>query len=324
MKKLTTQQVVNRFKNVHGIKYDYSKVQYNGMDEKVIITCPVHGDFEQTPHNHLRYGCLRCGINKQVSSRTISSDTFIKCAKKKFGNKFDYSFVKYVNSKTPVKILCKKHGIFEQLPYTHLHSYGCPKCGLEEGAKKSSYTKKSRKRCFSLENFKKVCTELFCGKYDYSLITEDNWCGLESHVDIICPVHGVFNQLAKSHRWGRGCKKCNQSKGEFQIQLFLNKTGIKYKTEYTFDDCVDKCALPFDFVLFNEDGTIKCIIEYQGRQHFEVAKFWGKTEFDLIEQQRRDQIKRDYCTSHNYCLLEVSYNQDIEEFFEEAGGLLWK
>lgn len=324
MKKLDTQEIIKRFVTVHGTKYDYSKVVYSGMEGKVVILCPVHGEFKQTPHNHLKYGCSKCGKSRQVLKRTFSTEQFISRARDVHGDKYDYSLVEYINAKTPIKVICTKHGLFEQTPDTHLHSYGCPKCGLEIGSKKVSSVKHTRKYGMPLDTFNNLCTKLFNGKYDYSLIDETSWNGLNTTINIICPQHGIFKQVAKNHRWGMGCRKCNQSKGESKIKNYLDSTGVKYITEYTFSDCVDKSELPFDFALFNSDGTIRCLIEYQGNQHFEVVKFWGRTQKDLEEQQRRDQIKRDYCLAHNHCLLEVSYKQDLNEFFEEAGGLLWK
>lgn len=324
MKKLDTQEIIKRFVIVHKDKYNYSKVEYRGMDEKVTILCPIHGEFKQTPHNHLRYGCAKCGISSQVSKRTFSTEQFISRAREVHGDKYDYSLVEYINAKTPVKIICLKHGLFEQVPDTHTHSYGCPKCVLDIGNKKSVSTKQTRKYGMPLDVFKSICSRLFSGKYDYSLIDETSWSGLNTYVNIICPEHGIFKQLAKNHRCGMGCKKCNQSKGESKIKKYLDLTGIKYITEYKFSDCIDKAELPFDFAVFNKDGTIRCLIEYQGKQHFDVVRFWGRTQKDLQEQQRRDQLKRDYCLAHNYCLLEVSYKQDLNDFFEEAGGLLWK
>ena len=47
------------------------------------------------------------------------------------GDKYDYSLVEYVNSKSKIKIICKEHGIFEQIPNSHLNGNGCKKCGYK-------------------------------------------------------------------------------------------------------------------------------------------------------------------------------------------------
>lgn len=326
MRRLTKDEIINRFVKKYGDLYDYSLVNYSGMDTKIKIICKKHGVFEQTPHNHLKYGCKFCGVEKQVSQRTGNTKLFISKSQLIHGDKYNYSFVNYTTAKEKVEIVCPIHGHFWQTPDSHLSGYGCPKCGLLSGVKKSKLTKKENhiNPQFTLTKFKELCTKQFDGKYDYSLITDGGWKGLDTRIKIICPEHGIFEQKAKNHRWGLGCRKCNQSKGERKIKQFLDSTGVNYTTEYTFEDCVDKTKLPFDFALFNGDGSIRCLIEYQGQQHFKVVDFWGKTEFDLKDQQRRDQIKRDYCHNNGICLLEVSYKQDLNEFFEEAGGLLWK
>jgi hypothetical protein len=120
---------INKSKLKHGDKYDYSLVNYERSDKKVKIICPIHGEFEQLPYSHLRgKGCKECGklITKQKLSYNI--DDFIGKAKLKHGDKYDYSLVKYVNSHSPVSIICKKHGTFIQLPYDHISGHGCNNC----------------------------------------------------------------------------------------------------------------------------------------------------------------------------------------------------
>lgn len=59
--KMKTEEFIEKSKNIHGNKYDYSKVEYKRNDEKVCIICPKHGEFWQTPNSHLNgYGCHKC------------------------------------------------------------------------------------------------------------------------------------------------------------------------------------------------------------------------------------------------------------------------
>ena len=63
--KKTNEQIIKEFKNVHGNKYDYSKVNYVNAFTNVTIICPEHGEFEQTQHEHLKgHGCKKCGNKK--------------------------------------------------------------------------------------------------------------------------------------------------------------------------------------------------------------------------------------------------------------------
>ena len=123
-------EFIEKARKVHGDKYDYKKVEYINNRIKVCIICPEHGEFWQTPHNHLNgQGCSECAIyyrNKQNKSNTTE---FIRKAKEIHGDKYDYSKVVYVNSKTKTEIICIKHGSFFQNPMDHLQGCGCPKCG---------------------------------------------------------------------------------------------------------------------------------------------------------------------------------------------------
>ena len=129
-KEVTRDEFVEKAKLVHGDFYDYSKTNYTNNNTSVIITCPIHGDFEQKPKYHLQgKGCNLCGLTRQVEKRCGTSEEFISRAKLIHGETYDYSNVNYVNSHTLVEILCRKHGPFKQIPYVHLYGCGCRLCG---------------------------------------------------------------------------------------------------------------------------------------------------------------------------------------------------
>ena len=123
-KKSTTGEFISKSKLIHGDKYDYSKVEYVNNHSKVCIICPEHGEFWQTPANHLKNrGCPICGGHQKSST-----EEFIKKANKVHNNKYDYSKVEYKNIETKVCIICPEHGEFWQLAHSHLTNHGCPKC----------------------------------------------------------------------------------------------------------------------------------------------------------------------------------------------------
>ena len=67
--KLTTEEFIKRAREVHGDKYDYSKVKYVNSVTEVCIICKEHGDFWQKPRYHLcGNGCPVCGGTKKSSS----------------------------------------------------------------------------------------------------------------------------------------------------------------------------------------------------------------------------------------------------------------
>ena len=123
---------IEKAKQIHNDKYDYSKVNYVNSRTKVCIICPTHGEFWQTPHNHLKgYGCAECGKEKSHLSKMTTEDFIVK-SKEIHGNKYDYSKACYKTCDTKVCIICPEHGEFWQTPSNHMNGSGCPKCANEK------------------------------------------------------------------------------------------------------------------------------------------------------------------------------------------------
>lgn len=207
-----TTDFIEKAKSVHGDQYDYSKVEYVKNDLKVIIGCPVHGEFEQTPSGHLSgQGCKYCGTQQSTESiksrMTLSKDEFVRRAKEKHGDWYDYSKVKYVSSKTKVIIICPKHGEFEQTPNKHLCGRGCPTCGRERTVKHNFLT---------LEDFTHKAKSVHSDRYDYS---NSEYTGTHDNIEIICEKHGAFFQTPHNHLSGMGCPRCSTSVSKTEIKL---------------------------------------------------------------------------------------------------------
>ncbi len=130
MRILSFQQFISNSEEVHGKKYSYS--DYTNSRSKVHITCPFHGEFLQKANNHLRgAGCPKCKMNRIIASRRIPFSTIIQRANSQHSDKYDYSKIDYKNSRDPVPIICKIHGMFMQNMDSHLKGAGCPLCSLE-------------------------------------------------------------------------------------------------------------------------------------------------------------------------------------------------
>ena len=142
MAKLTTEEFILKAREVHGDKYDYSKVEYVGQKAKVCIICKEHGEFLQTPHDHLSgHGCIKCHHKAMAKRYSLGKEKFIEKANSVHNGFYDYSEVEYVNGHTKVKIICPIHDIFEQEPASHLQGHGCPFCAdIENGKKKRKWT----------------------------------------------------------------------------------------------------------------------------------------------------------------------------------------
>lgn len=130
----TTEKFIAQAIAVHNHLYDYSRTEYVDSATAVIITCFKHGDFKQTPDQHL-YGskCQRCA----AEGKLLGLDEFLQRAYKVHRDMYDYTQVEYVNSHTRVRIICPEHGIFEQTPFSHYYGkgQGCPQCHTSKGEK---------------------------------------------------------------------------------------------------------------------------------------------------------------------------------------------
>lgn len=123
------EQVLKMFYDIHHDKYDYSKVVYKGMLHKILIVCPIHGDFYQTPSKHISgQGCPLCRGDKISKTKRKKLSVFVNEANKIHNSKYSYYNVKYINANSKIEIYCPIHGIFKQTPNSHLSGCGCPKC----------------------------------------------------------------------------------------------------------------------------------------------------------------------------------------------------
>jgi len=231
-KVVDTNSFIIKAKEIHGDKCDYSKVEYINSTKKVIIICPKHGEFEQTPNNHLsksnKSGCPKCGLITRTNKRKLTTEEFIKRAKEIHGDKYDYSKVEYINSTKKVIIICPKHGEYYMAPVNIIYQHnrqGCPKC---RGYHKTT------------EEFIHRAKEIHGDKYDYSKV---EYTGCNNKVTIICKKHGDFKQMPNGHFNSSGCIDCsieqNGINQTFSNEEFIEKSkeihGDKYdysKTNY--------------------------------------------------------------------------------------------
>ena len=127
---MTTEEFIHRAKQVHGDKYDYSKVDYVNAKTKVCLVCPKHGEFYIRPDNVLfsHQGCPKCYDERRSQAQLKPVAQFIEEATKVHGGLYEYHKVEYKGDKTKVCIVCPIHGDFWQTPSNHLKGKGCPYC----------------------------------------------------------------------------------------------------------------------------------------------------------------------------------------------------
>ena len=300
---LSQQEFIDKAIKVHGNKYNYSKVDYNGSHNKVKIICPIHGEFEQIPTGHLcGKGCQKCKIDKI----TLSQQEFIDKAIKVHGDKYDYSKANYKCSDYKVKIICKIHGEFEQTPNSHLRGKGCPKCGIE---KLSSTGQRF------IDRAKKVHGD----KYDYSKV---NYTRHHNKVKIICPIHGEFEQTPFGHLNGQGCKKCAIDNMILSEQEFIDKAkkvhGDKYNyskvnCKYVHNKVKIICPIHGEFEQrtsshLDGSGCKKCAIEKSSLSKQEFIDRVIK-----IHDNKYDYSKANYIGCHNKIKIVCPVHGEFEQ-----------
>jgi very-short-patch-repair endonuclease len=351
-KRVSINEVLKRFKKIHGDKYDYSKVDYIHSRTKVEIICPEHGSFFQEPVVHWQgSNCPSCQKNKKKSK----SDIIIEF-KKIHSDKYDYSKVKYKNIMTKVEIICPEHGEFLQTPNDHKSGSGCPKCN-----KYGSLTE---------DIFFNKLEQLFGNKYNYS---KTNFINTKKNIVVICPEHGEFLINAGKHYRGVGCIRCTHRKKLNTLEAIEDFKTVhlaKYdysKVNYTNAKIPVEIICPEHGSFFqkpnnhkNGSGCPKCaqenseskgerkvreflesnnikysqevklfdnyrfdfyledlntVIEYDGKQHFEPVEYFGGLE-GFLKTQERDKIKTEYCLENNIRIIRIGYFEDVEEILK--------
>lgn len=281
--KLPLEKFIEKAKDVHGNKYDYSEVQYLNNRDLIDIKCQKHGKFQQRVSAHLQgYGCVDCSNEK----RTYTTEKFVTKANVVHNGKYDYSKVIYRHSQTKVVIICPKHAEFRQLPNLHLLGSGCPVCANNE-------------RKLVKEEFIFKAVAQHGDKYDYSNVI---YKGCREKIIITCREHGNFEQTPNSHLNGAGCPYCNSSKGERVLETIFNNNGISYIREYKLPEIISRRE--YDFYLPDHN----LLIEFQGIQHYKPIDYFGG-EDALNYTKQNDRLKRSFAKLFKYRLLEFNYKQ---------------
>ena len=320
--KLDTKEVIKRFKLVHGDTYDYGKVNFIKSNVPVIIICNKHGEFKQRVHAHLKGGCKNC------ADGVLTIDEIIIEFNKVHNNKYDYNLVKesYKNGNSKIKIICPKHGIFEQKAGKHKIGNGCKKCGIERS---TEIQKKDLD--YMLKKFKEVHGE----KYDYSLIKK--YKNMKTGVDIICNKHGVFNQEPHNHIKGNGCPKCSTwgpSKTEERVKNILIDNDIEFihsdrnvinPHEVDFLLKKNKIAIEVNGLYWHSsqfidknyhlDKTLKCL-----EKDIQLLHFWDyeiNNKFDIVSSMILSHCnKLDKIYARKCEIKEIKDNKLVNNFLE--------
>jgi len=151
-------------------------------------------------------------------NKKISIDKVLGQFRASHGLRYGYDLIDYRGTKVKIKIVCSVHGIFEQEPHIHKNGHGCPECANTKMAKNMTHNVSEILKKFDTVHGK---------KYDYKLI---NYQGDDKKIQIVCKLHGVFEQEPRNHKQGHGCPKC--SEWGFKD----NKCGVLYYVKFIEHD----------------------------------------------------------------------------------------
>lgn len=314
MKKLTTEDFKNRSILKHEGKYTYPNVVYVNNKTKVCITCPIHGDFWQTPNNHLNgAGCYTCA---KVTSRCDSSsglNKFIEQSRTKHGDRYGYSKFIYINSATKGIIICPEHGEFKQAPNNHLRGKGCRKCGINSRADKQRFSvefiddKIKEKPLSRISKYRGALIPVLwkCKRTRNSKICGHEWTA---------KISDIFNNRSN-------CPKCSGqaplTNEEVDQRLIENKRKLKrigdyvnFSTPIEWECGVLTChnvwkATPSN-ILSSQQGCPKCNFS---KGELRIEKFLIENGIEFIPQKRFKKCKYKkelpfdfYLPNHNICI----------------------
>lgn len=311
----TREAFIARARATHGDLYDYSLVEYKNNHIKATITCPQHGEFQQTPGNHTHktnpQGCPTCG------GRSVwTTERFITEATQIHGRKYSYDKVNFSDSVTGVIIACPEHGEFVQDAQHHIgRKQGCPKCA--PNAKKNT------------ADFIGRATAIHNGRYDY---LSSVYISNHQKVCITCPEHGSFWQTPANHTHKtspQGCPKCT-GKVPWTKDRFISEAQLVHfdKYDYSLVDwngfkrlCTIICSYHGEFkqsplVHLMGSGCQKCLssrgetiirellnkkaIPHEEQKSFQDCKDKNPLPFDFMIIQGERQLMIEYHGAQHY------------------------
>ena len=276
-------------------KYNYSKVVWNGVKNKIIIICPEHGEIDMLPNDHVakrkgNTGCRHCGSQNKNKDRKVTWEQFLQRANKKFKSKYTYDASSWTEFTAEVKYTCPIHGLKSQQGHVHLgtreNNMGCDECGREHA---------NESMRLDFDNFINRSIEKHEGLYSYLYVT---YMGSHNPTAIFCKEHGIFLQEAKSHMEGAGCPTCwgHENMGR---EEFIRRSIEVHEGKYSYDNLVYvnsntyviiTCPIHGDFTqspinhIHAKSGCPDCAYAFKGLDSipsYEKKPEWANSDCEL-------------------------------------------
>jgi hypothetical protein len=277
--KLTYQEVKSQIEFNDG--YKLVSTEYKNNSTPIEIQCPNNHVYKTTWQSYQQgKRCNLCISNRPYSyleiKESVIENGYVLLTEEK----------DYVNANTSIVTCCPNKHTYTTT-FTRF-SKGV-RCGECVGGIRLEY--KDVKQIVEADKYELVSTT-------YTNNTEK--------LTMQCDKGHRFEMNMSNFNQGNRCPTCCSSKGEKRIRDYLISKNIKFSEQYRIKDCKNIRPLPFDFAILNEDSTLNCLIEYDGRQHFEVANcFGGIDAFNTTKIN--DEIKNNYCFENEIRLIRIPY-----------------
>jgi len=204
----------------------YKVISYNGSRKPVILHCPIHGIFKKRI-DHIRQEidgelCQKC---KKEEERINKFKEFERQGKEIHNGKYTYHIETFTKMSEPTIITCPIHGDFSQVAENHIWSkQGCKKCFDEQKLGKYKYSR---------DEIIEMCKKTHGDRYIYDDIV---FQGMKNKMlNIKCPIHGYFDQVAYDHIKGFGCEKCKFENQFLTIDEFVKRANQTHNNKYSYD-----------------------------------------------------------------------------------------
>ena len=241
-------------------------------------------------------------------SRKLTTEEFISKSKLKHGNKYDYSLVVYSTANEKVSIICPKHGKFDQKACNHQFGQGCYECSLID--KRNMFSSNTNE-------FVKKANKIHGNKFDYSLV---EYINSNIKINIICPIHGVFEQTPNGHLKS-GCPKCGKismaNKQRLTTEIFITKANLVHQNKYDYSlvDYIDgntKVTIicpkhgEFSQVSSNHLYGIGCTYCRESKGERDIGQFLEQNNIRFIRQYKFDDCRNILLLSFDFYLPELN------------------
>lgn len=314
-KRLTTEEYRDRVERLYNGLMSLVG-EYKDSETSIIIRCNCCGDERKRHPRAIGTGSIKCPVcNPRGAARRLTTESVKEAIYDLVGDEYtllgDYS-----KAFTPVAIRhnspdCGFHEYNVVIKNFRYQGKRCPVCSAKRGGKKVTNR--------GIENFKMYLAEsLYYETLEPVRRQKDK-------ILFNCTLcdHPPFMMTPDKFRHGQRCPLCSSSRGEQRVYSFLNSHNISHVYQHVFEDCVYTQPLRFDFGLQDAKGNVVAIVEFDGVQHVKIVEIYGGAE-GLKALQERDDIKNNYCATHNIPILRISYEDEdsieglLTEFIKEV------